>query len=176
MNSKKVAIIIIVCILGILLIYMLPTEVTDITNAAVNAETGDIAFCYLDYSGRTEVLKVAVFNKEGQKLFSRSFLPNGSYADLLFHEGKLYVCVGRTEDLYCLQMDGSDFPEPVLAIEDVKATDAFSGWGYLSRQHTYSWGEYMYCYNEPGVFSHHASMTITHGENTKIIFQSPDSN
>lgn len=173
MNSKKATAIIIVCILGICLLYMLPTEVEDITNAAINEETGDIAFSYTDSSGRIEVIRLVVFNKEGEKLFSKSFLLDGSYTYLSFHENKLYVSVGRTDELHCFEMDGSDSAEPVLTLDDVKAVCKFSRWDHSFGKYTYSYGDYLYCYNEPSVFNHYSSVTITRGEETKIIFESP---
>ena len=172
MNTKKVTAIIIICILGIFLLYMLPTDVVTISNAVVNEETGDIAFAYADSSGRIDVIRVVVFNKEGEKLFSKSFEINGSHTDLCFSENKLYVSLARTDEFYCFEMDGSD-SEPALTLDDVKAYNKFSGWEHSFGKYTYSYGDYLYCYNEPSVFSHYSSVTITYGNETKIIFESP---
>ena len=173
MKSKRMIAMVVVCILGVLLIYMLPTDVVHITNATVNDETGDIAFCYTDSSGGIEMLRIVVFNKAGEKLFSRSFVANGAHADMLFYEGKLSAIVGRDNDYYCIEMDGSDSVDFTLPAEDVMNSGSFSGWHYCLGKHTYLCGDYLYCYNEPSVFSHYSSITITYGNETKIIFESP---
>ena len=83
--KKKAIFILVVCIIGLLIIALIPKEADEITNAVVNSNNGDVAFSYMEYSGKTNILVVALFNKDGETLYSKTFFSGTSYASLNLH-------------------------------------------------------------------------------------------
>ena len=90
--KNKAVIILCVCAIGILIIALIPKNVDKITNAVVNTENGDVAFCYLDFSQNIAIIRVVSFDKDGKELFSKNFFSDGgSYCSMLTVEEELIL-------------------------------------------------------------------------------------
>ena len=171
--KKKTLFLLCVCIIGIVIVTLLPRNVDVITNAVVNSENGDIAFCYLDYSQRIAMLNIAVFNRDGEELFTKSIFSNGgAYASLRFYEDNLCVYDGRMQETYFFNRDGDSINLDVT-VEEIRETGAFDGWKSSFGKKSYSLDEYVYCYETPNIFKHQARLTISYGENVNVIYESP---
>ena len=174
--SKRVIIIICACIIGLSAIFLIPKGVDEITNAVINTENGDIAFCYYDFddASRYDALRIEVFDKNGEKLFSKSFLRyESSYADMLYYEGNLYIYLGRTEEFFALDRNGNKISELNLLRSEVQNSDSFDGWQLSFGKTSYTLGDIEYCYEEATIFKHQARLIIKTGSEEKTIYNSP---
>lgn len=170
--TKKIALILCATIIGLSIIVIIPKDIDEITNAVVNSNNGDIAFSYCDYSGRIGVLRVTSYNKEGEKLFSKTFTLEGSYVALKFHENVLCVCEGRMEKRKHFY-DRSGAPVNAdITVEEIRERYAFDDWKSSFGKKTFSLNGYVYCYETPTIFKHRARLTINDGAEEKLIYES----
>ncbi len=171
--EEKTVIILCICALGILIIALIPKNVDKITNAAVNTENGDVAFCYLDFSQKIAMIRVVSFDKDGKELFSKNFFSNGgAYCSMIFYENVLCLYVSRTEKVYFLDRNG-DFAKCNVELSDIKNSYAFDGWKNSFGKMSFSNGDYTYIYESPSLFKHSAKLTITKGEDETTVYTSP---
>lgn len=169
--KKKAIFILVVCIIGLLIIALIPKEADEITNAVVNSNNGDVAFSYMEYSGKTNILVVALFNKDGEKLYSKTFFSGTSYASLNFHEDKLHVYIGRTKETHCYDRTGAS-AEVALTTEEIKSSGTFGGWKHSFGKRTYELNGYTYNYYSPTIFRDKAEVVISN-ETDVVIYKSP---
>lgn len=169
MSVKKGLILVSIGIIVIAIIMLLPKGDYGLVDAVVNNETGDVAFCRLDNSGKKEILKISVFNKDGELIFTKAIIANdGGVASLDFYDNNLYVYYGRvTKEIYIFDSSGAR----VDGIVPAEKRSSFDGWDFSYGKYTYTTGDYEYCYNEPTIFRHSASLTIKVGEVKKEIYR-----
>jgi hypothetical protein len=171
--KNKAVIILCVCAIGILIIALIPKNVDKITNAVVNTENGDVAFCYLDFSQNIAMIRVVSFDKDGKELFSKNFFSDGgSYCSMIFYENVLCLYISRTEKAYFLDRNG-DSAKCNAEILDIKNSYAFEGWEKSFGKWSFPNGEYTYIYESPTLFKHSAKLTITKGEDETTVYTSP---
>jgi len=148
--------------------FIIPTDASEIFDADVNSKNGDIAFCYRDYD--TDLIKVLVFNKDGEKLFSHAF-NNSGVASLAFIEGRLFVYLFRAEQMYECDVLKNQVNTSVDS-DRLDGKKDFDGWSSSSGEKSFSFGEYVYTYKSPTVFSDKAKLTIKNGDEVKVIYNS----
>lgn len=85
--------------IGMLLLIIAPKHADKPMNIVVNDVNGDVALCYYDTS-ITYVYRIDVYNKEGKKLYSKSYNVPKSGGDLLFSGEELCVAVGNPREKY----------------------------------------------------------------------------
>lgn len=170
--SKKILAILCICIVGILIIALIPKEVDEITNAVVNPNNGDIAFCYYDYSGTVDRIRILVFNRYGEELYSKTYL-EAYTPSMVFDGNELCITLGRTYEKYSFDREGNETSNSISA-DDIKKNDFFGEWAYsfASGKMIYSLDNYKYCYEEPTIFRRRAKLTISNGETVVVIYQS----
>ncbi|MBR2342745.1 MAG: hypothetical protein IKA64_00655 [Clostridia bacterium] len=170
---KKYVVLFCAIVIGLIIIALIPKNADRISNAVVNVENGDIAFCYTDYSGRASALRIVLFDKNGEKLFSKSTYAAEGYASLGFRDNILFVCCGKSQDItYSFDRAGAEVT-PNMTIEEVKKITAFQGWKSSFGKKTYELNGYIYCYEAPTIFKDKSKFTITYGDKVKIIHKSP---
>lgn len=169
--NKKAVFIICACIIGLVCILLIPKNVEEINNAAVNSENGDIALCYFDYSGSSVVMRVVVFDKNGEKLFSKGYFES-ICAEMLFDGEELCITVGKNNKKYSFDRNGEETDNDI-SIEEIKEGVAFNGWNYSSGKYTCYFENYEYCYKQATIFSRNAIVTISNGERVVTIYESP---
>ena len=170
--NKNIALLLCANMIGLIIIAIIPKNVDEITNAVVNPNNGDIAFSYCNYSERVDVLRVTVYSKEGERLFSKTFLLEGSYAALKFHEDILCVCEGRIENRkHCYDRNGAEV-NANITIAEIRERHAFDDWKSSFGKKTYSLDGYTYIYEAPTIFKHIARLTISDAITEKVIYES----
>ena len=171
---KKAALLVCTSIICILIVSLIPKEGI-IENAVVNSENGDIAISYVDYSYRTPLQVIDVFDKNGEKLFSESFFHSDGAVSMLFYEGALCICFGKsTKEKHIFDRNGNPV-ERIITIKQIEERTAFQDWKFSFGKRMYTYGEYTYRYDAPTIFKHKSKVSIINGENEKIIYSSPES-
>lgn len=174
---KNVIVIIVLCIvLTVLILFIIPGESNGLTNAAVNEENGDIVFCYSDYSGKADVIRVELYDKDGERLFEKTIYPGaGAHVGLFFCEGNVFAYVGRYEAFYAWTREGVDCKALVSVeqIESAKSPSSFVGWENSLGSSTYHCDDNEYVYRKASLFRNTTRMSIINGYGEKIIFESP---
>ena len=170
--TKRLKIIICLCVVSLIIIALIPKNVDEISNAVVNDNNGDIAFSYLDFSGRISMLRICLFSKDGEELFSKGiFSDGGSHARMLFYENNLCIYEGRTGKTYSFDRNGN-VCDVNVSVEAIKSTGTFRGWKTSFGRKTYSLNGYLYCYESPHIFKHRAYITIKNDEQVKTVYSS----
>ena len=174
---KRLTVIIVLCIaIAALIFFVFPAEVNGLTNAAVNEENGDVAFCYPDYSGKADVIRVELYNKDGERLFEKTVYPGaGAHVSLCFCKGNVYVYVGRYEAFYTWTREGVDCKSLATAeqIESAKSSSSFTGWKNSFASSTYVCGENEYVYRKASLFGNKAQLLIKNADGERVIYESP---
>ena len=151
-------------------------RVNYVTNAVVNENNGDVAFCYYDSSGRVGVIKVELFNRSGERLFSKSLFTEGSYAALMFYNDSLCVNCGRlTTKFYAYNRDGEDskaeIPGDIIeAVEKYSSTE--EQWKGFLGKYTYAKNGVEYVWEDYMFFIHRARIIIRDGDKEIVIYES----
>ena len=170
---KKTITIVCACILVILFIILIPKNVERISNATVNSNNGDIAFCFLDESGRIEKISLVVMNKDGEKLFSKSIISNGcAHLDMLFVDDVLHVYEGRTNKIYSYGRTGNPVDSNVTK-DQISSRISFEEWDYSFGKATIVLNGYEYCYKSANIFRRKETLSISNGDTFLLIYESP---
>ena len=152
-----------IIILSVIFAVMASSTDGEILNAAINPQNGDIAIAYVDYSGRTGVQKIALFNKDGEVLCSTSIL-DIHHAGLAFDNDILYVEVGKSaKKLYRYNRNGEEISLDETSGNPVFLKDDFEDWKWSPLKRRYSLDGYEYVYTLPTAFRR-AKLTIKNGE------------
>ena len=172
-TDKKTYILTFICIgiLVFILILLLPKDYDDIGGAVVNPENGDVAFCFIDRTGRVPMLTVSLYTKDGEERFTKRVVDSVKPAtSLAFQEDKLFVT--HFDKSYCLDMDGN-------LVDGVDCTGKDGEQLLLSEFSLFDWsryctlGEYRYCHEFASIFRRGTRLIIEYGEKTTVIYQSP---
>ena len=169
--NKKYILIACVCIVGLLIIALLPKEAEPILDATVNEQNGDIAIAYYENSSFGSVLCVVVFDREGRELFADSFWVSTG-AEMAFKDNILCVTVGYKDELHGYDREGNEVGSLMSPEAIRKAEAGFERWSGFFTQ-TYTLDEYTYCYKQPTIFRRNAQLTLTHGNDCVTIYESP---
>ena len=171
--DKKVTLLVLICIVGILLVCALPKNADRITNAIVNETNGDVAFCYYDSSGKIDVLRVDWYSKDGEEILSETFFSDGgSHAYLFFYEDNLCINIGRTNKTHFFDREGKELSINVMP-EEIRSRDSFEEWEHSIGKISYTLGQYEYVYENPRLLKDKAKLTITNNNSSVIIYESP---
>ena len=161
-----------ISVIGLLIIAIIPKNVVTISNAVVNENNGDIAFCYL-YPTKNPILNVDLYNKDGEKIFSKTFKTSGSYAYLRFNNNnELIVCYGKSDKKTCIIDRSGIVSDTDIPSEIISSGDSFKGWNSVRGKKSYSWDTYTYLYESPTVFHRKAKMVIINNGASKTIYDS----
>lgn len=174
MKKIKHKIIFAVCIGFIVccLYLIMPFDVVDITTAEVNPNNGDIAITY-HLPSPTSVTQVILFDKNGEKLFEKSYFTSGS-ARLCFKEDALGVCVGKThKEIHFYDRVGTE-TEPNMSEEEFKKIYSFTGWRHAFFRNTYYYENagVRYRYEDPTIFRRTARLIRVVEDKEIVIYQS----
>jgi len=171
--NKKYIFIFCACILGLLIIILIPKNVDEINDAVVNHTNGDIAICYFDYSGAIDVMRITVFDKYGEKLYSKAYREPHP-AHMVFDGTELCVVVGSSYKKHIFDREGNETYNNI-STDDILHSSSFEKWDYswIKNQFSYFFNDFEYCYEAPSIFRHEARLTIKNGENIKVIYKSP---
>lgn len=177
MSEKKARILLIALTVGFFIMLVIPKNANRITNAAINPNNGDIAFCYYDYSSEIKAVRVEMYTKSGELLFSKVTGGGGAYADLLFIDGNLYVCSGRSNLRFCFDRMGNELGNDDVPFEDYKKAQSageFDGWKWTLTKWTFRYEDCVYVYKPPVIFRDKAQLTVTNGDGeVAVIYEDP---
>jgi len=174
MKNKKVFVILII-ITVVAIFILIPIGVEEVTNAVVNQQNGDIAFCYSETSGTVDYLIVTCVSKEGNVLYSkRLFSEGGSYAELMFFDETLSVFVHKTNSIFSYNRDGTKCEIEKDEKELLKNASRFDNWKNGLFERSFEYGEYKYIYKEPSTFYRKAKLIISTGQKEMTIYESPN--
>ena len=168
---KKGIVIFCAAVVMLVIIALIPKGVDEITHAVVNPNNGDIAFCYHDHSHAAHPLRIVAYDKFGEELFSKSFYTSRG-ASMTYSGDELCVSIWADNEKYSYDRQGNG-TESDISIAEIEKNSGFSEWEISFGKKRYTLGEYIYCYDAPTVFKHRARLTISDGENTKTIYESP---
>ena len=171
-NKIKLLIICVVCILVFFILF--PTNANGIRTAVVNDQNGDIAFCYYDSKGVQDVIKVCLFTKDGEELYSKVFV-TGMSPDMIFVDETLCMVVhyGTRETKYFYDREGNETYLNISS-EEINNPTGFEGWDYCFGNFTLYKEDYEYRYEQPFFFRKRARLTITKGDTMLVIYESPE--
>lgn len=178
MNKKlerKVILLFCAGIIALLIIAIIPKNAVTISNAVVNENNGDIAFCYF-YPTKFGILNVDLYSKDGDKLFSQTFKAGGGYGALRFYNDKLYVSYGKTDKKTCVIDRSGNVSDTDIPSEIISTADTFKGWSSVRGKKTYSLDGYTYIYEMPTVFHRRAELTISNTVTSKTVYNSDNFN
>ena len=171
---NKYVLIFFVCLVGVIIIAIMPKKANVVGNAIVNESNGDIAFCFSDTSNAIPMLQINLFDKNGELLFKKNLYSNGgNHADFIFDGDLLVVYVGRVEEVYCFDRTGLEVASDVPLNELEAITNVFVGWKKTLFKKTYFLNETLYSYNSPTLFNDRATLSIKNEDFEKIIYESP---
>ena len=169
--TKKIKFIFVCVILVSFIIVIIPKG-TKLSNAVININNGDIAYCYLDSESSIATLNICVFDKYGTKKFTKRIYSNGgSYADMLFKNNDLYICVGRTNVIYAYDENGNSIKEIDISNDEMKNINPFDGWESSFGKKVFVLDNHLYEYKEPTIFSRYSKLTISYDDKNIIIFE-----
>ncbi len=140
-SRKSIMIICVAVVLGFVLFLMMPTDVNAISNATIDENSGDVAFCYFDNSAKVAVLNIAVFDKTGGKLYGKSIVSSSGFADMCFYEGVLCINLSRTNEVLCFDRAGNQTVVDVNRAY-IKEQIELSEWNGSLFRKEYTLGEY----------------------------------
>ena len=171
--KRKNKLILICVVIGLFVIMIMPTEVSDINCAVVNSENGDIAFSYFYDTNGIDSVVIDVYTRDGKQLFSKSYLH--APVQMIYVGEDLCIVVGKGDyKKYCFDREGNEINNTVTMSEIQKRSSfdewSFSFWSWSSE---YSYDNYVYRYERPTVFKHRAVLTVRKGEETVILYQDP---
>ena len=169
--SKKTGVIICCCVIVIIIIALIPHNVNTVQNAVVNPDNGDIAFSYFDKFRGVDVIRITVFNKHGEELYSKSYLSTYTVG-MIFDGDELCITVGRYDEKHSFDREGNETNNSIPAKEITKH-NTFEGWKTSFKKETYSFEEYRYVYKKPSIISRNAKLIIENQEGEKVIYESP---
>ena len=170
---NKYVLIFFVCLVGVIIIAIIPKKANVVGNAIVNESNGDIAFCFSDTSNAIPMLQINLFDKNGELLFKKNLYSNGgNHADFIFDGDLLVVYVGRTEEVYCFDRTGADATSRVTIDELDEMTGTFVGWKKSFAQRSYSLNGTVYLYEVPVIFNDKARLSIKNDNIEKTIYES----
>ena len=173
MNKKKAVVLICAFAIMIPLFILLPKEANEVTNAIVNTENGDIAFCYYDSSGITSHIRVDAYNAKGELLFSKPLVgSDGSYASLMFSDGMLYAS-DRSDKKYCFDMTGKKCDASDVSSVQIDKAGAFSGWKSSFGKRTFEYGDIRYVYELPMIFKDRCTLTLERQDGRTVLYEHP---
>ena len=174
LNEKKIAVLVvfgILCILFSSLMAFVYDGVDDVSVIAVNESNGDVAFAYIDTSGRADVARVLVFSKDGEKLYSQGYA-NEKVSALVFDGEMLYVSLAYDID-HTYDREGNSKSRAITDEELQKLQEAsYKGWKSSFGKESYTLGEYEYCLEKPTLFKRVSRVTIIKDEKTTVIYES----
>ena len=171
--TKKIRIIIPICLIGLIILALFPKGVSHISNAVVNENNGDVAICY-DISDSNSAQVVELFDKDGKKLFSKALITS-KMCDLVFDGDILCIATNDLNSIvYAFERNGNKASTELTA-EQICSMYSFDNWKYGLFKATYYWDEYQYCYKKPHFFRHKSTFLIIKGDNSTVIFQDPKS-
>lgn len=168
---KKGIVIFCAAVVTLVIIALIPKGVDEITHAVVNPNNGDIAFCYHDHSHAAHPLRIVAYDKFGEELFSKSFYTSRG-ASMTYSGDELCVSIWADNEKHSYDRQGNG-TESDISIAEIEKNSGFSEWKISFGKKRYTLGEYVYYYDAPTVFKHRARLTISNGENTKTIYESP---
>lgn len=162
---KKVAFVICVSVICVVLVALVP-KANGVKNAVVNLDNGDIAF---SYTGEDSYTKIALFDKDGNKIFVKSiyFGDGGTY--MRFKDDILCVCIGRQDKMYFINRGGT-LVDPVMTKSEIKGDQCFENWESSFGKKEFCWGSYVYKYKSPTLFQRCAELMISNNGNNKTIY------
>ena len=162
----------IACLLIISLAFLiLPINTLDLDNIAVNPENGDVAIIREDAVAKHKIV-LALYNKEGTKLFQKSIINNGkTSAKIAFCGENVYVYASISGEFHGFGRKGEPLTSYELTAEDVSQNDFFEGWKSSFGKETYEACGLVYTYERPLPFRHKARLTVTDGNETRIIYE-----
>lgn len=169
--SKKFVFIVCVGFLCLICIALIPKDAKPILDATVNEQNGDVAIAYYESTSFGSILCVVVFDREGHELYSDSFWVSTG-AEMAFKDNILCVTVGHKDELYGYDREGNVVGSLMSPKAIREAEAGFERWSGFFTQ-TYTLGEYTYCYKQPTIFRRKAQLTITHGDESVTVYESP---
>jgi len=128
-------------------------------------------FGYDDHSHASHPLRIVAYDKFGEELFSKSFYTSRG-ASMTYSGDELCVSIWADNEKHSYDRQGNG-TESGISIAEIEKNSGFSEWEISFGKKRYTLGEYVYCYDAPTVFKHRARLTISDGENTKTIYESP---
>jgi hypothetical protein len=171
--KKTVIILVCVGIIGLLAIVLVP-KCVEVENAVVNPNNGDIAFLYVCFSDKIDFIKLDLYNKEGEKQFSKTFsLYEISYGGISFYNDVL--CVKTVSTVYFFDRSGESVNEKI-DLAEIKNKTTFEKWSYsfLKSKYTIEFGDYKYSYQRPTIFKRQAVLKITKDTESVVIYKSTE--
>lgn len=170
--NKKIVSLFVICVIGLIAIFLIPKDAERIQNAVVNPENGDIAICYFDYSGRADATRVSVYTKNGEKLYSKGYVGR-TFLYMQFFGEELCVITSRDYEKSFFDRSGKETDNDTL-VGNIENITAFEGWDYSwwSSEYTCYLNGYEYCYKQPTMFRRSATLTISNGTDVFTIYES----
>ncbi|MBP3308896.1 MAG: hypothetical protein J6L90_05595 [Clostridia bacterium] len=173
MSEKKIIVIVISCLLGLLLIFLTPKGTDPIKDAIINTETGDIAYAY--YNSQYSVVYLVVYDVEGNRLFSKTLDSGGggSHVELLYNDDVINVRAERKNIRYSYNRDGSVNYEKRLGDDAYEGHTEFSGWKHSYRKYTFTTDKATYVFREEVfpkyIFNNNCELSIEYPDGTKTV-------
>ena len=88
--TKKIKFIFVCVILVSFIIVIIPKE-TKLSNAVINIDNGDIAYCYLDSESSIATLNICVFDKYGKKNSLKEYIAMVEAMRICFLRIMIYI-------------------------------------------------------------------------------------
>ena len=150
-NNHKYILIAVCCIIGLLVIFLVPDGSNNLTDAIVNESNGDIAITYYDYDSHR--LNIRLYDREGNLLFHHNYYTEGGTASYMLFLGDdvaLYLC--RIRVVYLFDRNGVEkqLTEEALTVKERDVH--WEGWTSSIGNKTYSCGDYVYLYETAPYF------------------------
>ena len=171
--KRKNKLILICVVIGLFVIMIMPTEVTDINCAVVNSENGDIAFSYFYDTNGIDSVVIEAYTKDGEMLFSKSYL--SAPVHMVYDGEDLCIVVGKGDyKKYCFDRNGNEVNNDITMTK-IQERYSFDGWEFSFLAWTFEcvFDDYTYRYEQPTAFKHRATLTITKGEEVITIYDNP---
>ncbi|MBR7167821.1 MAG: hypothetical protein IKD33_03320, partial [Bacteroidales bacterium] len=147
-SEKKIIVIVISCLLGLLLIFLTPKGTDPIKDAIINPENGDIAYAY--YNSQYSVVYLVVYDVEGNRLFSKTLKTDrgGGNVALLYNGDVINARAGIGGNYFAYNRDGSVNYEKRLGDDAYEGHTEFSGWKHSYRKYTFTTDKATYVFRE----------------------------
>lgn len=178
--NKKVMIVVVGCIVGLLGILFIPKGIDPIENAIVNPINGDIAYTYADYE--SSVIRLVVYDALGNKLYTKALDSGGGgvNAYMSFSGNTLNVCSGRDRKMYAFDRDGSNATQNIMSKEELTELFSFSGWDKNRNKLIYTLNGNKYVYEKSPfpkyIFNNYCKLYIENGSGDSITLYYDSSN
>ncbi len=172
-KEKKIIIITLGCVLGLLLIMLIPKGIDPLENAVVNPINGDIAYTYFNYE--YSVICLSVYDSGGNKLFSKNLDSGGggTVAYFAFSGETLNVCSGRNRKMYAFNRDGSNASENIMSKDELTDIMEFTGWKKAFNKKTFTSNGNTYVYEKAPfpkyIFNNYCKLYIEKNDGERFV-------